>query len=151
MIDIEKKIRAHLDKEARTNLRIENLDITNLIKLKKGDYSAAEEYPIVDKGVILVEVEYYVNGEGVNRCFAIEEGAGRFLDMNNGYDVTNLIMKTNKRISDIESEIRRLDFEKADDANIKCTKVLIENKDGKESVTKVRNISAMNEWERGNK
>lgn len=137
MIDIEKKIRAHLDKEARTNLRIENLDITNLIKLKKGDYSTAEEYPIVDKGVTLAEVEYYVNGEGINRCFAIEEGTGRFLDMNNGSDVTNLIMKTNKRINELEGEIRRLDFEKADDQNIKCVEVFIEHKDGKESVTKI--------------
>ena len=137
MIDIEKKIRAHLDKEARTNLRIENLDITNLTKFKKGDYSNAEEYPIVDKGVTLAEVEYYVNGEGINRCFAIEEGTGRFLDMNNGSDVTNLIMKTNKRINELEGEIRRLDFEKADDQNIKYAEVFIEHEDGKESVTKI--------------
>jgi hypothetical protein len=137
MIDIEKKIRSHLDKEARTNLRIENLDITNLVRFKKSDYSAVEEYSTVDKGVALVEVEYYINGEGTNRCFAIEEGTGRFLDMNNGSDVTNLIMKTNKRINELEGEIRRLDFEKADDQNIKCAEVLIEHKDGKESVTKI--------------
>jgi hypothetical protein len=53
------------------------------------------------------------------------------LDMNNGSDVTNLIMKTNKRINELESEMRRLDFEKADDTNIKCEKVFIEHEDGK--------------------
>ena len=121
MVDIEKKIRMHLDKEARTNLRIEHFDITFLVKLKKNDYNVPEQYPIVDKGVTLVEVEYYINGEGTTRCFAIEDGTGRFLDTNNGSDVLNIILKTNKRISEIESEIRRLDFEKADDTNIKCS------------------------------
>jgi hypothetical protein len=120
MVDIEKKIRMHLDKEARTNLRIEHFDITFLVKLKKNDYNVPEQYPIVDKGVTLVEVEYYINGEGTTRCFAIEDGTGRFLDTNNGSDVLNIFLKTNKRISEIESEIRRLDFEKADDTNIKC-------------------------------
>lgn len=137
MIDIEKKIRVRLDKDARTNLRIEHFDITYLIKLKKNDYRASEQYPIVDKVVILVEVEYYINGEGTTRCFAIEEGTGRFLDANNESDIMNMIMKTNKRISEVESEIRRLDFEKVDDKNIKCTKVLTEHTNGKESVTKI--------------
>ena len=121
MVDIEKKIRMHLDKEARTNLRIEHFDITYLVKLEKNDYNVSEEYPIVDKGVTLVEVEYYINGEGATRCFAIEDGTGRFLDSTNESDVMNIIMKTNKRISEVESEIRRLDFEKADDINIKCS------------------------------
>lgn len=120
MVDIEKKIRTHLDKEARTNLRIEHFDITYLVKLKKNDYNVSEQYPIVDKGITLVEVEYYINGEGTTRCFAIEDGTGRFLDSTNESDVINIIMKTNKRISEVESEIRRLDFEKADDTNIKC-------------------------------
>lgn len=141
MKDVEKKIRAYLDKEARTNLRIENFDITYLIKLKKNDYNVKDQYPIVDKGVTLVEVEYYIDGEGTTRCFAVEEETGRFLevslDIGRKSDIMNLIMKTNKRISEVESDIRRLDFEKADDTNIKCTKVLIENKNGVETVTNI--------------
>jgi hypothetical protein len=60
-------------------------------------------------------------------------------------------MKTNKRIGDVESEIRRLDFEKADDTNIKCTKVIIEHTDGKESVAKIGKVGVIDEWERKNK
>lgn len=121
MTDIEKKIRKYLNKEANSNLSIEHMDIVYTMKLEKNDYLTIAEYPIVDKGVILVEIEYYINGEGTNRCFAIEEETGRFLDMKNESDVLNLIMKMCKELSKLQNEIRRLDFEKADDKNIKCT------------------------------
>lgn len=121
MIEVEKKIRKYLDKEARTNLNIEHMDIVSIYKLDKNDYLPIIEYPIVDKAVQLVEVEYYINNEGFHRCFAIEEKTNKFLDVN--IDILDLIMKTNKRITKLEDEIRRLDFEKADDTNIKVTKI----------------------------
>lgn len=145
MKDIEKKIIKYLNKEANTNLNIDHLDMVHIMKLEKNDYNAPEEYPIVDKGVILAEVEYYINGEGTNRCFAIEEETGRFLDTKKESDVLNLIMKMNKRISTLQDEIRRLDFEKADDQNIKCTKILIENKDGMQTTTEMKKIDQIDE------
>ena len=144
MIDIENKIRKFLDKEARTNLNIEHIDIVRTIKLDKNDYRTLEDYPIVDKAVSLIEIEYYINEEGFHRCFAIEENTDRFLDVSS--DILNLILKTNKRMTKLEDEIRRLDFEKADDTNIKCTKVQIEYKDGEEIVTNIGRTLPLNKW-----
>lgn len=144
MIEVEKKIRKYLDKEAGTNLSIEHLDIAHIIRFDKNDYRYIDEYPIVDKIVTLIEIEYYINGEGIHRCFAIEEKTDRFLDIHS--DILNLIMKTNNRINKLEDEIRRLDFEKADDKNIKCTKILIEHKDGEETVTEIGKTYSIDKW-----
>ncbi len=144
MLNIENKIRKYIDKEAKTNLNIEHMSIIYTIKLDKNDYKALEQYPIVDKAIILVEIEYYVNGEGIHRCFAIEEKTDRFLDISS--DNLELIMKTNKRMIKLEDEIRRLDFEKADDTNIKVTKKFLEYKDGEEIVTNIGRTLPLNKW-----
>lgn len=144
MFAVENKIRKYLDKEARTNLNIEHMDIVRTIRLEKNDYHSLDQYPIVDKAIILVEIEYYINEEGIHRCFAIEEKTDIFLDVNS--DILELIMKTNKRMNKLEDEIRRLDFEKADDTNIKCTKVEIGYKDGEETVKKVGRTLPIREW-----
>ncbi len=144
MFAIENTIRKYLNKEAKTNLNIENMDMVHLVRLEKNDYRTIDQYPIVDQTIILVEIEYYINGEGIHRCFAIEEKTNRFLDVS--VDVLNLIMKTNIRMNKMEDEIRRLDFEKADDKNIKCTKVEIAREDGEEIVTNIGRTLPLDRW-----
>ena len=144
MFAIEDTIRKYLNKEAKTNLNIENMDMVHLVRLEKNDYRTIDQYPIVDQTIILIEIEYYINGEGTHRCFAIEEKTNRFLDVS--ADVLNLIMKTNIRMNKMEDEIRRLDFEKADDKNIKCTKVEIAYEDGEEIVTNIGRTLPLDRW-----
>ncbi len=144
MFATENIIRKYLNKEANTNLNIENMNMIRIVRLEKNDYHTKDQYPIVDKTIILIEVEYYINGEGTHRCFAIEEKTNRFLDIDS--DILNLIMKTNSRMSKLEDEIRRLDFEKADDKNIKCTKVEISYKDGEEIVTNIGRTLPLDKW-----
>ncbi len=136
--DIEKLIKHNIAKELNIDIKqIDRLLVISIFNFPKNDYHSLERYPIVDKGIILVETEYYINEVGYRRIYAIEKETNRFMDINQ--DTLELILKTNKRINETEEDISHLDFFKADNRNITCQKVSIEcdSEEEKETIKKI--------------
>ena len=126
--DYEKIIKKRLKEEYGDTSSIENLDIIYVFEFDKNSYYVSEDYPIIDKGYILIETEYYIDGEGKYRCFAIEQYTGKFLDIDSS--VLSMIVKMSKWASKLEQEIKELDFRKLDDKNVKKKRLEIGHEDG---------------------
>ena len=132
--EFEAIVKERLEEEHKTRLKygeklnIENIDIVRVFIFDKNDYPVSGDYPIVDKGCILIETEYYINGKGNYRCFAIEQETGKFLDIDS--NILPIIVKTNKWISRLEQKIKELDFKKADDKNVVHKRIEIEHEGG---------------------
>lgn len=126
--DYEKIIKKRLKEEYGDTQSIENLDIIRVFEFDKNSYPVSEDYPIIDKGYILIETEYYIDEEGIYRCFAIEQHTGKFLDIDS--NTLSMIIKISKWLSRLEQEVKELDFRKLDDKNVKKIRLEIGHEDG---------------------
>ena len=88
------RIKKYLKEEYGDKSSIENLDIISVFEFDKNSYSVSGDYPIIDKGCILIEIEYYINGRGRYRCFAIEQSSRKFLDIDS--NILSIIIKFNQ-------------------------------------------------------
>ena len=127
--DYEATIKKHLKEEYGDTSDIENLDIVCVFEFEKNNYLVSEDYPIIDKGCILIETEYYINGEGRYRCFVIDQQTGKFLNIDSNI-LLSIIIKISKNISRLEQEIKELDFRKLDNKNVKKRRLQINHEDG---------------------
>ncbi len=141
--ETEDIIKQHIKDELGIDAeQIEHLNVIATFNFPKNDYHTIREYPIVDKGIILIETEFYINKSGYRRIYAIEHETNRFMDINQ--DTLELILKTNKRINETEDDINHLDFFKANNRNITCHKVSIEydNENNKENLKRLGKSSS---------
>lgn len=125
--DYEVIIKKRLKEEYGDTSDIENLDIIYVFEFEKNNYIVSEDYPIIDKGCILIETEYYIKGEGRYRCFAIEH-TGKFLDIDS--NILSIMIKISKHMSMLEQEIKELDFRKLDNKSVKKKRLQISHEDG---------------------
>ena len=121
-------IKKRLKEEYGDVSRIENLDIISVFEFDKNDYHVSEDYPIIDKGYILIETEYYIDGKGSYRCFAVEQYTGKFLDIDS--NILSIFIKISGQISKLGQEIKILDFKKVDDKNVKLKRFEIVHENG---------------------
>lgn len=126
--EYEAIIKKCLKEEYEDKSSIENLDIISVFELDKNSYLVSDDYPIIDKGCILIETEYYIDGRGIYRCFAIEQYTRKFLDIDS--NILSIIIKLNKQVCRLEQEIKELDFRKLDDKRVKKKRFEIEHEDG---------------------
>lgn len=126
--EYEAVIKKYLEEEYGDSSKMENLDIIRVFELDKNSYPVSEDYPIIDKGYALIETEYYINGRGRYRCFAIQHYTGEFLDIDS--NILSIIIKLTKQVSRLEQEIKELDFRKLDDMHVKKKRFEIGHEDG---------------------
>lgn len=126
--EYEEIIKKRLKEEYGDKSDLENLDIISVFEFDKNSYPVSEDYPIIDKGYVLIETEYYIDGEGKYRCFAVEQYTGKFLDID--FNILSMIIKISKWTSKLEQEIKELDFRKLDDKNVKKKRLEIGHEDG---------------------